>query len=138
MHRFATQYFPEPVAVNDLGCVAYANDTYVLDLVGLGSEEARQVRQRADFGVDDMRELVEGRGVSYAMIYDTWFTGSVPPEWCRIATLRTPRISVASGEVAFYLIDRDREAEFRSALADFGPGLPAVATLSVMECDTSP
>ncbi len=38
MHRFATDFYKQPVAVNDLGWVSYKNDAFVLDLQGLGSE----------------------------------------------------------------------------------------------------
>ena len=35
MHRFATGWWKKPIAVNDLGWVAFRNDAYVLDLWGL-------------------------------------------------------------------------------------------------------
>lgn len=134
MHRFATGFFAHPVAVNDLGWVAYKNDAYVLDLWGLGSEEARRLRRREGRTVAMLRQLTEGRGVAYAMLYDAWFPEAIPAEWCRIAELRTSKISAASGEVAFYLIDRSREAEMRAALARFAPTLPGGARLVTEPC----
>ncbi|TVQ89517.1 MAG: hypothetical protein EA397_14865 [Deltaproteobacteria bacterium] len=44
MHRFATTVVQGPVAVNDLGVVAWNNPYGVVDLVGLGSDEVRHWR----------------------------------------------------------------------------------------------
>ncbi|MEM7722497.1 MAG: hypothetical protein AAF376_08990 [Pseudomonadota bacterium] len=136
MHIFATEHFPHPVAVNDLGFVAFDNDGHVLDLWGLGSEEARLRRARPDFGMRDLRELTEGAGTVYAMIYDDWFIGVIPPDWCRIAELQTPRITAASDRVGIYLIDRAREEEMRTALDRFVGILPTGASLRPSDCTT--
>lgn len=134
MHRFATAFFAQPVAVNDLGYVSYRNDTHVLDLWGLGSEEARLMNADAGRNAQSVAALTEGAGSAYAMIYDIWFEEAVPADWCRIATLRTPQVAAASDEVAFYLIDRRLEDEMQAALAAFAPTLPAVATLDRFDC----
>ncbi|PWE30847.1 hypothetical protein C4N9_03570 [Pararhodobacter marinus] len=133
MHRFATAFFPHPVAVNDIGWVAYDNEGPVLDLWGLGSEEARQLTAAQGRTVGTLRQLSDGRA-DYAMVYDIAFEGAIPPEWCRIATLTTSRVIAASDSVSFYLIDRDLEAAMRDALTAFAPTLPAGAALSVHSC----
>ena len=133
MHRFATGFFPYPVAVNDIGWVSYDNDIAVLDLWGLGSEEARQLTAAEGRTVQTLRQLTDGRA-AYAMVYDIAFEGAIPPEWCRIATLTTSRVIAASDTVSFYLIDRDLEPEMRVALTDFAPTLPDGAALSVHSC----
>ncbi|MEL6745244.1 MAG: hypothetical protein AAFO68_07240, partial [Pseudomonadota bacterium] len=88
MHRFATDFFPFPVAVNDLGYVSFDNEQHVLDLWGLGSDEARVRRAQPGFGADDLRALARPNGTVYAMIYDTWLGDAVPAEWCRIGELQ--------------------------------------------------
>jgi hypothetical protein len=50
MHRFATDFYKEPVAVNDVGWVSYNNDAFVLDLWGLGSEPVRRLKMTQGFG----------------------------------------------------------------------------------------
>lgn len=132
MHRFATLYLPGPVAVNDLGYVAYRNPHHVLDLWGLGSETARRLTREAGRTTEALTELT--RGVGYAMIYDHWFAGAIPPDWCRLAELRTSRVTAASGVVAFYLVDPGLEAEMRAALARFAPTLPAGARIETADC----
>lgn len=134
MHVFATERFAHPVAVNDLGFVAFGNPSHVLDLWGLGSEEARRARAAPGFGADDLRRLTRGREVVYAMIYDAWFRGAIPPEWCRIATLTTPRVTAAQAQVAFYLIQPEREAEMRAALAAFAKDVPERVDLAILRC----
>jgi hypothetical protein len=134
MHRFATKFFPRRVAVNDLGWVSYRNDDYVLDLWGLGSEEARQAMQVDGRTPEFMRTITSRHYVVYAMIYDEWFVGAVPSEWCRIGELRTSQIASAAGSVAFYLLSPGEEAGMRSALADFEMDLPEGASLQTFDC----
>ena len=133
MHRFATAYFPYPVAVNDLGWVAFDNDIRVLDLWGLGSESARRLTRDGGRTVATVQRLTDGQ-VAYAMIYDIAFAEAIPPGWCRIADLTTSRVIAASDQVAFYLIERPREDEMRAALDRFAPTLPTGASLSVFPC----
>lgn len=136
MHRFATEFFPRPVAVNDLGWVAYRNDRYVLDLWGLGSEEARQMTEAGSRGPDGVRALAAGKDISAAMIYGSWLGKAMPPEWCRAAVLETSRVSSAEGRVDFYLADRRQRAAFETALEAFSASLPRGARLlRVGGCD---
>ena len=135
MHRFATEYFPQTVAVNDLGYVAYRNEGFVLDLWGLGSEEARMASTaRGGRSPDFMRAMTTAKDAKYAMIYERWYKGGVPPEWCRVATLNTIKISVAYGDVQLFLIDRAQEAQMQAALDAFAPTLPEGAFLDRFTC----
>ncbi|MCB1397222.1 MAG: hypothetical protein H6898_09565 [Rhodobacter sp.] len=133
MHRFATEFFPYPVAVNDLGYVAWRNDMPVLDLWGLGSEDARRLTATQGRTVETLRALTAGR-VGWAMVYDIAFAGAIPPEWCRIAALTTSRVIAASDTVAFYRIDPALDAGMRAALTDFAPTLPEGAQLTIFPC----
>lgn len=134
MHRFSAGFFPWPVAVNDLGYVAFDNDAPVLDLWGLGSETARRLTAAEGRTAATLRSLTAGRA-TYAMIYDIAFPGAIPPEWCRVATLTTSRVIAASDTVSFWLIDRPREAEMRAALDRFAPTLPPGASLTLHPCE---
>jgi hypothetical protein len=134
MHRFATDYFPYSVAVNDLGYVSYDNDQYVLDLWGLGSEEARRVTQAQGRTPASLTLLTAGRGITFAMVYDAWFASAIPGSWCKMGVLTTSKVSTAEAEVGFYLIDRSREAEMMRALDAYLPTLPAGATFARQDC----
>ncbi|MEB3195867.1 MAG: hypothetical protein VKP62_01560 [Candidatus Sericytochromatia bacterium] len=130
MHRFATEYFPEPVAINDLGWVAFQNDQYVLDFIGLGSERARLLTRAEGRTVETLQRLVREHHIAYAMIYDSWFPNR-PPSWRHVATLQTIRVLAASDKVAFYLIAHDQEARMRAALQAFAKTLPPGASLTL-------
>ena len=134
MHRFATEHFPHAVAVNDLGYVSYQNENYVLDLWGLGSEEARRRRKSGDFSEEDVLELAQKNDVRFAMVYESWIGEVIPKAWCRVATLETPRVSSGSDTVSVFLVDLEMENEIRAALATFATSLPEKSVLTLGDC----
>lgn len=134
MHRFATEFLPATVAVNDLGYVSFRNGGYVLDLWGLGSEEARRALRSGDDPEPALARLAAEKGAGYAMIYDTWFGDAVPDDWCRAATISTPAITASQDTVTFYLIDPALAAPMDAALRAFAPTLPDGAALEIGAC----
>lgn len=134
MHRFAQEIYPAAVAVNDLGWVAYKNQNYVLDLWGLGSEEARKYRALGGWSKSSLSEITQRNAIEYAMIYDDWFD-QVPDDWCLGAQLMTSWVSAGSDTVSFYLIDRTKTDVFFRSLAELAATLPAGARLETKECD---
>ncbi len=84
MHRLVADCWKKPVAINDLGWVSFRNDSYVLDLYGLGNEEARKARATAEPGW--MKRLADGHGVELAMFYGQWFP-DVPADWVRVGMI---------------------------------------------------
>lgn len=127
MGRFVAEAYPMPVAVNDLGLVAYRSPDYVLDLFGLGSETVRQLKVAGRYEEAAIAGLVEARAVPFAMIYSAWFAGRLPRGWCHVATLVTPPGSVAFGGVAFFATRPDAVAPLGAAIAGFAPSLPAIS-----------
>ena len=125
MHRLAAEFYRAPVAVNDLGQVSYRNPYPVLDLWGLGSEEARRARLGAPAS-PWMDELARRHDVGFAMIYAECFP-AVPASWVPVARLRlgSPRETVAGDAVTFYATGRDRVAAIDAALDGWAPTLPA-------------
>lgn len=93
--RFVRDYWRQPLAVNDLGMVAYRSGQPVLDLWGLASQEARKLRAANEGRW--VGPLVRRRGVRAAAIYEDWFSGQIPSRWVRVATL-TGRPTVSAGE----------------------------------------
>ena len=125
MHRLAADFYRAPVAVNDLGEVAFDNPYPVLDLWGLGSEEARLAR-RDDPSGRWMAGLADRHRVGLAMIYDACFP-RIPDGWVRRATLRLggPLESAAFDAVALYATSPGAVAGVDAALDRWGPTLPA-------------
>jgi hypothetical protein len=124
MHRFAVDYYKKPVAVNDLGFVAYKNDNYVLDLVGLASLEV-QKQKRYSKTPEWMDTLTSKHNVKLAMIYDRWFP-QVPGNWNKIAKLYLgkEKFTPAENVVSFYLIDKESTKEVNDMLNKFRETLP--------------
>jgi hypothetical protein len=138
MHRFATEFFPRRVAVNDLGWTSYQNKNFVLDLWGLGSEPVRKLRAEGKFDAAQIEGMAKKYDVDYAMIYDEWFEGVVPKAWCRIAVLKTKPVTPAHADVVFYAVKPSAQEEMRKALDRFGASLPARVTLERLSCPKSP
>jgi hypothetical protein len=126
MARFAQDYLQAPVAVNDLGHVAWQNRSYVLDLWGLASAEALEARF-SDPPPGWAGPLAAARGVELAMIYETWLARAVPDEWVRLGTLSltVPKGFAADADVAFFATRADLVPRIGEKLAAFAPTLPA-------------
>jgi len=124
MHRFAVDFYRRPVAVNDLGWMAFRNPSYILDLGGLASREALLARTH-ESGPDWMRRLASAHGVQLAMIYDGWYPQR-PPGWIRVGQLTFDQMRVTAGDskVSFYATDADSVESIRTALEKFRETLP--------------
>lgn len=125
MHRFATQFYGKPVALNDLGYVAYQNPAYVLDLHGLASLEALKMRKTRTDG-DWIPPLTERYGVKLAMIYNAWFVGRIPPSWIKLGELKLgrSRVTISEDAVAFYALSPEEVPVAQAALEKFAASLP--------------
>ncbi|WP_430938562.1 hypothetical protein [Rhodovulum sp. YNF3179] len=136
MHRFATEFFPERVAVNDLGWVSFENDTYVLDLHGLGSEVSRRIQaETGGHTADTLRRLTERHDVEFVMIYDQWFEEVAEKPWCLVGVLGTSAVIAAGSEVSIYVVDPAKMPEIQAALRDWRSSLPETAGLELFDCD---
>lgn len=125
MARLAKGHLKEPVAVNDLGWVAWRNPDYVLDLWGLASHEARRLRlQEPRPGWAD--ELTDARGVRLAMIYPEWFNNAIGDDWVLLGKLTlTGRARNLGGRtVGIYLTRPVDAAPYLAALRDWRQDLP--------------
>jgi hypothetical protein len=124
MHRFITEYWRGPVAVNDLGWTSYRNDDYVLDLWGLASGEALKAL-REDANPDWMDMLARRRGVRLAMIHHDAFE-ELPKGWIPFGELRLEAIQITpiSNTVTFYALAPEALGRARALALDFQKTLP--------------
>jgi len=129
MAIIARDYLDEPVAVNDLGFVAFYSPRYVLDLGGLASYEALKARANpaSDAWVSD---LMTRNKVEQAMVYDGLFTHR-PANWIRVATLHLPLpwVTVGSDAVAFYATSPEAANRLRKALESYRKSSPQAAMM---------
>lgn len=131
MHRFATAYYGDPVAVNDLGWVSFRNDAYVLDLYGLANRRAAEAFGRGDPSY--IEDLSREYGVRMAILHSSWFP-ELPEGWSPVAEMRLgkPRISTAGSVVTFYALDPAVERRIRSLLPEFRATLPPGVELRIL------
>ena len=83
-----------------------------------------------------IEELTTAHDVVFAMVYQFVLGSSIPSKWCRIALLRTTKVTAYSGEVEFYLIDLSRRDEMATALDRFNTVLPDDVSLARFSCET--
>lgn len=130
MGLFVDRYWKAPVAVNDLGHVAYRNPYYVLDLWGLASRDALEARLR---GSDPLwaDTMAAEKGVRIAMVYKHWLRDNIPAKWRAMAELKLtiPQATLGGSKVTFYAITADAEVELLDKLKAFEPELPPSAKL---------
>lgn len=124
MSLFAQRLYNGPVAVNDLGLVAYRNPNFVLDLWGLGSEKVRKAKLAGQYGPDQMAALADEYQVGLVMIYDSWFPLGIPATWKKVAILHTDNVTAAVGDVAFYTTPAADAERVATALNSFKTLLP--------------
>ncbi len=127
MARFAKEHLKQPVAVNDLGYVAWANPNYVLDIWGLANADA--LRLRLDEGAEPgwIGRLAAEAEVPFAMVYDLWFHDELGPDWRLLGQLSTevPAPYLGGRVVNFFLTDpRADPAPYLAALESWRAGLP--------------
>ena len=134
MSHFAEDHWNAPIAVNDLGHVAYRNPNYVLDLWGLASADALEARLRGD---DPLwaDKLARHYGVDAAMIYIHWLDKNIPPTWVEVARMRltVPVATLGGNVVSFFATRPEAVAPLLTALTAFEPTLPQSAELEIFD-----
>lgn len=131
MSRLAQDHLDQPVAVNDLGWVAWRNPHYVLDLWGLADHEARQKRL-ADAPDGWAGDLAEERSVKVAMVYEGWLGAALGPEWQRLGVLSRPKgwPPMAEDNVAILIAPGVDPTPYVQQLQAWAAELPVPATFT--------
>lgn len=134
MSHFAEDFWKAPIAVNDLGHVAYRNPNYVLDLWGLANADALNARLR---GSDPMwaDKLAKRYDVDVAMIYTRWLGDNIPPNWVEVGQMQLtiPLATLGSDVVSFYATRPAAVGPLTQSLQAFEPTLPDAARLKFLE-----
>jgi len=115
----ASQFLKEPIAVNDLGWVAYTSQDYVLDLVGLASREAL-LAQQSDKSGAWVEAIMERKHVEFAFVYPGWFPNR-PHNWIRVGDLvyRGPRVTISEDRVGLFATSPAAAQRLKLALGAF-------------------
>lgn len=138
MARLAQIYLKEPVAVNDLGRVAWRNPEFVLDLWGLASSQARRMRLQ-NAGPGWAADLTQARNVNVAMIYTAAFGDAIGENWVLLGRLSFtgPLGYLAGRDVDIYLTGPVDAAPYLTKLRNWQDSLPAGAVFEFSGQDAS-
>lgn len=138
MARFAADFVKAPVAVNDLGHVAWRNPNYVLDLFGLANGDVLRTRLgNPPPGWGDA--FTRQRGADLAMIYDHWIGSARGPNWVLLGVLAFDGSKGALGgnAVSFYATRPEAAAGLNKLLNEFVPTLPQGARFTFAKADAT-
>ncbi len=133
MHRFVTEFYPAPVAANDIGWLTYQNNHYVLDLLGLANPRARRERFALRSDANALKNIVQDYHVPLVMIYTFPGMWRQLPDWdlLGVLTFAGPVVSAASNSVYFYTPDKERGLDIKKKLVAFKETLPPGVHLAI-------
>lgn len=110
----------KPVAVNDLGLMSLRSGQYILDLWGLGSREALELRKTSSNAPYWIAKLMKEKSVNFAFIYDEWFPYK-PTSWIKVGFIKLDqeRVTPASDKVFLYATSPESAEELVAALKTY-------------------
>jgi len=132
MASFLQRYYPDSrVAANDIGAITYFTNIRLVDLVGLGTMETAKWRLNQTLTTQRVELLTQRRGVSLALVYDSWFTApngrsTLPPAWVKVAEWKITHNVVCGGDtVSIYAASAQGVEPLKESLRKFAPEMPS-------------
>ncbi len=139
MARLMHGFYKGPVAINDLGLVAYKRDphAYVLDLAALGSAEVYRMRQQQTLHTH-LTDLTREHHIGLVAIYPEWLK-TLPAEWLPVAKMCIDdrHYGPADSRVMFYSTPDTNVPELLDELRQFQATLTAGTVLELQPRDSS-
>lgn len=125
LHRLRQHHWQGPLAVNDLGLVAFRTDQKVIDLIGLGSFQAYQARAKGKHYQRWLANLSEQYPDLLIAVYRKWFK-PLPQSWIKVGRIVFDgrRVVAQSNEVALFVTTRTTLPEARKSLRALAAGFP--------------
>jgi hypothetical protein len=132
--RFMDRYYDgKPIAVQDLGYIAFLHDGPVVDLNGLGSHEVLELMQDDRLDRRAMERLIERNRVQAIALFADAYGIRLPENWVPVGEwqLGQKKVSPLYSTVTFYAPSEAQAAKLARQLRDFRAELPAgVKTLN--------
>jgi len=129
MARFVVRFYPTGrLAANDIGAVSYFSHVHLLDIVGLATDDIRQLRIERRFTTATLTPEIEAFKPDVIIAYPEWFKGSIalPPFVIPVEKWTIPPVtSAASNYVEFYATTPESADRLRKELNEFKPTLPS-------------
>ena len=126
LHRFSTEFYQGPIAVNDIGQISLRNEQHILDLWGLASFEAAQLIKTDRRWAET---LVRKYHIPVVAMYAELLK-EPPLDWIELGSFRLNRANVtaASARVVLYATKDADLAAMRALTRRFLESLPAGTT----------
>ncbi len=109
--KFLQAYYNDSkIVANDIGAMSYFTEIYLFDIVGLGSPQVMEFKQKPNYSQDDLGQFVGAYTKTHhydiAIVYKEWLRGFVPKDWEEIAVLSIESNAVVSQpDVTIYCIN---------------------------------
>ncbi|HEY2468752.1 MAG TPA: hypothetical protein VGI45_13050 [Terracidiphilus sp.] len=128
MARFLAQYYPNaPVAINDIGLIAYYQPRKIMDVYGLASTEITNLKLHGGFDADALLRIADATGVHVALVYRQTLGGALPPQWRPAGSWKLPEPYIVGGDtVSFYAVNDADLEPLQQALSGYAPCLPRI------------
>ncbi|MBM3332991.1 hypothetical protein FJY68_14295 [candidate division WOR-3 bacterium] len=117
-----TYYRNKPVAVNDIGAVAFLADARLLDLFGLGSMAPARLKRQHLYGSQHLDSLAREEGVVVAVVPPGWYSNR---KWREVGLWRIANNVVnVDSTVSICAVDSSAVEELVENLRAFADQLP--------------
>ena len=109
--KFLHAYYNDSkIVANDIGAMSYFTEIYLFDIVGLGSPQVMEFKQKPNYSQDDLGFFVDAYTKTHhydiAIVYKEWLRGFVPKDWEEVAVLSIESNAVVSQpDVTIYCIN---------------------------------
>jgi hypothetical protein len=126
MARFLAQYYPDaPVAINDIGLIAYYQPRKIVDVYGLASTEITKLKLYGGFDADALSRITDANDVRVVMAYRETLGSALPPTWRLAGSWKLPEPYVVGGETVSIYATKDADLQpLQQALSSYAPCLP--------------
>lgn len=120
--RWMAHTFPGlPLAVHDLGAMAFFTRSPLVDLAGLGSDDVASLHRAGRLNPDTLAPRLSARGVEVAITGPTWMDDARPAHFTEVARLVVPHPAFpGTFETVIWANNLERADELRRALAEPG------------------
>jgi hypothetical protein len=136
---FERHYSGRPIAVNDIGAVAWLSSSRILDIVGLASQPVADLKRRGVLDAEALRKLGDEDGVEAIALYESVFSPILPASWIKVGEWTIAnKVAVSGATVAFFAPDARQAGRLAASLRAYAPSLPGGVASWTVEPSTSP
>ena len=123
---FRDAYPATPIAVNDIGAVAWLSTSPIVDVYGLATQDVADMKRHGRWNAAALESLAGQRGVRAVAIYERVLAPLIPRSWTLVGEWQIRNnVAVSEDTVGFYSPTPADVARLQQALDAFAPRLPA-------------